>query len=57
MEETKPQHPPQETTHDDSSDVEKVKQAKPSPPPQPRKGKAPHQPAPGKQADVEKDRP
>ncbi|GAA4433754.1 hypothetical protein GCM10023188_23720 [Pontibacter saemangeumensis] len=36
MEENKPKSPMQETTKDDSSDVERVKQDKKGPPPQPR---------------------
>ena len=39
MEENKPKTPMQETTKDDSSDVERVKQDKQGPPPQPRTGK------------------
>jgi hypothetical protein len=35
MEEQKPTHPPQESTKDDSSDVEKVQQEKQGPPPEP----------------------
>jgi hypothetical protein len=38
MEENKPKSPIQETTKDDSSDVEKVKQKEPTPPPQPKTG-------------------
>ena len=35
MEEQKPKQPPQESTKDDSSDVEEVRQDKQSPPPEP----------------------
>ena len=38
MKENKPKDPMQETTKDDSSDVERVKQDKKGPPPQPRTG-------------------
>ena len=38
MKENKPKDPMQETTKDDSSDVERVKQDKKGPPPQPRAG-------------------
>jgi len=39
MKHNKHKHPIQETTKDDSSDVERVKKDKPSPPPQPRTGR------------------
>lgn len=38
MEESKPKTPMKETTKDDSSDVERVKQDKKGPPPQPQTG-------------------
>lgn len=47
MEEQKPKQPPQESTKDDSSDVEKVRQDKQGPPPEPEPQ--------GSQADEEED--
>ena len=38
MKDNKPKAPMQETTKDDSSDVERVRQDKKGPPPQPRAG-------------------